>query len=93
MKKIKLINRDLKLKQLIYLKALLFVTIWILAILLNLTTSETSPRLLSIALIVWSSARLYYFAFYVIEKYVDEEFKFSGVFDFLVYLIQKRNKK
>ena len=82
-------KRDLKSKQLIYLKALLFVTIWILAILLNLTTSETFPRLLSIVLIVWSSARLYYFAFYVIEKYVDEEFKFSGLFDFLRYWIGK----
>jgi len=82
-------NGDLKSKQLIYLKALLFIVIWILAILLNLTTTETFSRLISIVLIVWSSARLYYFAFYVIEKYVDKEFKFSGLFDFLVYWVKK----
>ena len=82
-------DRDLTSKELIYFKAILFVVIWIVAIGLNLTATKSLPRLLSIALIVWLSARLYYFAFYVIERYVDKEFRFSGLFDFLVYLAKR----
>jgi hypothetical protein len=28
-----------------------------------------------ILLLIWSSARAYYFAFYVIERYIDPEFR------------------
>lgn len=41
--------------------------------------------LLSIA--IWSACRSYYFAFYVIEKYVDPSFKFAGLIDFCRYLL------
>jgi hypothetical protein len=83
-------TKDLQSKQLIYLKAILFIVILILAIFLNLTTTESFLRLVSITLIIWSSARLYYFSFYVIEKYVDKDFRFSGLFDFLLYLTNKK---
>jgi hypothetical protein len=43
-------------------------------------------------LVVWSSARLYYFMFYVIEKYVDPEYKFAGIGSFLQYLFSRNNK-
>ena len=39
-----------------------------------------------LALAIWSFCRFYYFAFYVIEKYVDSQYKFSGLFDFAKYL-------
>ena len=41
----------------------------------------------------WASARLYYFMFYVIEKYVDGEYKFSGVFSFLKYVLSRRRSR
>lgn len=34
---------------------------------------------------VWSFCRFYYFAFYVIEKYVDPAYKFSGLTSFARY--------
>lgn len=37
---------------------------------------------------MWSAARLYYFMFYVIERYVDEDYRFSGLFDFARYLLR-----
>jgi hypothetical protein len=43
-----------------------------------------------LVLAIWSFCRLYYFAFYVIEKYVDPGYKFSGIFSFLKYLIRGR---
>ena len=47
----KKINSDLKSKQAIYLKALLFVFIWILSIILNLTSEELSYKIVSISLV------------------------------------------
>ena len=45
-----------------------------------------------LALAVWCFCRFYYFAFYVIEKYVDSRYKFSGLWSFAKYLFQKREK-
>ena len=39
---------------------------------------------------VWSFCRFYFFAFYVIEHYLDPSYRFSGPLSFAVYLIQKR---
>jgi hypothetical protein len=34
---------------------------------------------------IWSFARAYYFAFYVIEHYVDGSYRFAGLGDFFVW--------
>jgi hypothetical protein len=41
-------------------------------------------------LALWCFCRAYYFAFYVIEHYVDPGYKFSGLFSFLKYLLTRR---
>ena len=81
-------GRDLKSKQAIYLKAILFIVILIISVILNIITDELKIRIFSIILIVWSSARIYYFMFYVIENYVDKEFKFSSIYSFVKYLFK-----
>jgi len=85
----KRVIKNLKSKQAIYLKAILFLLILVLSIVLNLTSEELNVRILSMALAVWSSARIYYFMFYVIEHYVDGAFCFSGIYDFLRYLLKR----
>ena len=45
-----------------------------------------------LCLSVWCFARFYYFAFYVIEKYVDSSYKFSGLWSFVSYLVRRRRK-
>ena len=57
------------------------------ALLLDSPTLRTA-FLLGIA--IWSFCRLYYFMFYVIEKYVDPTYKFAGLYSFLVYLARRR---
>lgn len=42
-----------------------------------------------LALAIWCFCRFYYFAFYVIEKYVDASYKFSGLWSFAVYFWRK----
>jgi hypothetical protein len=39
---------------------------------------------------VWAFCRFYYFAFYVIEHYVDASYRFSGLLSLLHYAISKR---
>ena len=46
--------------------------------------------LLLLCLVIWSAARVYYFMFYVIEKYVDPTFKFSGILSFIAYVMRRK---
>ena len=39
---------------------------------------------------VWSFCRFYYFAFYVIEHYVDPGYRFAGLGSFVRYLVTNR---
>jgi hypothetical protein len=38
---------------------------------------------------IWSFCRFYYFAFYVIEKYIDPSYKFSGLISFAKYWFRR----
>jgi hypothetical protein len=46
-----------------------------------------------LAISVWSFCRFYYFAFYVIEHYVDPGWRFSGLWSFARYMWTQRAKK
>lgn len=53
------------------------------------------PRLCTAALLaasVWGFCRFYYCAFYVVERYVDPQYRFSGLWSFALYLVRKRTK-
>ena len=43
-----------------------------------------------VALVAWSSARFYYFLFYVIERYIDPSYRFSGVGSALRFWLGRR---
>ena len=52
-----------------------------------------SPHLQTAALLalaIWAFARAYYFAFYVIEKYIDPGYRFSGLFSVARHLLSRR---
>ncbi len=36
-----------------------------------------------VLILIWSSARSYYFIFYVLEKYVDPRLKYAGIIDLI----------
>jgi hypothetical protein len=40
---------------------------------------------------IWSFCRFYYFAFYVVEHYVDPTYRFSGLISFAKYLWSRRD--
>ena len=85
---------DLKNPKLIYFKGLLFLIILLVASGMVIQRDPVWQTVCLVALIIWASARLYYFMFYVIENYVDREYKFAGVYSFILHLLDKtRNQK
>ena len=81
--------KDINKVWLLYLKAfLLFLTGFISSILLVLLNFNFKTIVL-LLLAIWGFCRAYYFAFYVIQHYVDPNYKFSGLIDFAKYSIKK----
>jgi hypothetical protein len=80
---------DIKSQRLIVWKGFLFLLCGVLAAagLLAQSPSWTTAFLLTVAL--WSFCRWYYFMFYVIEKYVDPEFRFAGLGSFVRYITRR----
>ncbi len=81
---------DLRDPRWMYLKAVLFVLGGLLAGSLVWMECPTVQVAVLLGVMAWCFARAYYFAFYVIERYVDPGFKFSGLFDFARYVLRKR---
>jgi hypothetical protein len=85
--------KDLSNPTWIKLKGLLFVLLGVVAAVLVWLEHPTLKTALLLALVIWCFCRAYYFAFYVIEHYVDPGYKFSGLGSFLAYLFRQRNRK
>ena len=86
------IMKDLKNPTVIRLKGALFLALGMAAAVLLLAEVTTLKVAVLLALTVWGFCRAYYFAFYVIEHYVDPGFRFSGLLSFAAYLLRKRRR-
>ncbi|NTX40329.1 hypothetical protein HUA74_39755 [Myxococcus sp. CA051A] len=82
--------RDLQSHRWMWVKAILFVVIGLMSSALVLLQLPEWRVLLLLSLAIWAFCRAYYFAFYVIEKYIDPSFRFSGLGSVLRYLINRR---
>ena len=78
--------RDLTSANAMLLKAALLAAVGALSATLLFLAAPGFRTLLLIALTVWAFARVYYFAFYVVEKYIDPNFRFSGLGSVVAYL-------
>ncbi len=76
---------DLRDPRWMYVKAALLLGIGVIASVLIVleTMSWRVAGLLGLA--IWAFARAYYFAFYVIERYIDPGYKFAGLWSFTRY--------
>lgn len=84
---------DIKHPRWMCFKAALFVLIGICCFVLVWMDHPTLATAACLVVMVWAFSRAYYFAFYVIEKYIDDGYRFSGLFSFLRYLARKRKQK
>jgi hypothetical protein len=78
---------DLKSRSAIYAKGILFLGLGFFSAGLMLWDSFSLKALLLLAICIWAFCRAYYFAFYVIEHYVDASYRFAGLIDFARYIL------
>ena len=83
---------DLRNPRLLYLKGGLFLVGGLLSATILLFEIFNFKNLLLLGLTVWCFSRAYYFAFYVVEHYVDPNFRFAGLGSFVLYLIRGRSQ-
>jgi len=77
---------DLKNSRIIIAKGFLFLVTGCIAVGLLIVDHPDVRTGLLLVITVWSFCRFYYFAFYVIQHYVDPSYRFSGLTSFLRYL-------
>ena len=84
---------DITSPKLLYAKGGLFLLAGTIAsaMLVALHPSVRVVVLLGVA--VWSFARAYYFAFYVVQHYVDPGYRFAGLIDFARYAVGVRRRR
>ncbi len=83
--------KDLTDSRWIKLKGLLFLMVGLLSSALLLLDHLEIKTAILLALTVWCFCRFYYFAFYVIEHYVDASYRFAGLFSFAKYVIRQKD--
>ena len=81
--------QDLKSPRWISAKGLLFVVLGCSAGALLLVEHPGLMTLVLLVITVWSFCRAYYFAFYVLEHYVDPSFRYSGLVSLLCHVFGK----
>lgn len=81
---------DLTNPRVIKAKGLLFLVLGLLASAILLIEVGSLRVAVLLAVAIWSFCRFYYFAFYVIEHYVDPQFRFAGLWAFARYLMRDR---
>ncbi len=85
--------QDLSSARLMWLKAVLLFLIGVAASTLLLAECRTLRVALLLAAAIWGFCRAYYFAFYVVEHYVDDTYRFSGLISFLRYVLRKKERR
>ncbi len=81
---------DIKSVRLLWIEAILFVVLGVMAggiIWLNEPRLQTCLLLL---VCVWSMCRAYYFAFHGLQSYADQSFRYAGIWSILRYLLSSR---
>jgi len=84
--------KDLTSATWIKVKGILFLLLGIASATLLVLEHPSWKVVLFLPITIWCFCRFYYFAFYVIEKYVDSSYKFSGLRSFVTYLMRDRPK-
>ena len=82
---------DITDKRLLYMKGVLFALLGVLATGLILLEHPDARLACLLSIAIWSFCRAYYFAFYVIQHYVDPSFRFAGLGSFIAYVWRRRH--
>ena len=76
--------------RLLYLKFALLVVAGTAASCLTIARQPTLMTAALLLITVWAFCRAYYFAFYVVEHYIDPSYRFSGLISLMRYVWARR---
>lgn len=85
-----MITRDLRSTRWIVAKGLALLGIAVAAAAMLLVDSPSLRTALLLAIVVWAACRLYYFLFYVLERYVDPRLRYAGLLALARALLARR---
>ena len=85
--------RDIKSPTAIWTKGALFLVLGIASAALLAAEIGTIKGCLLLAVCIWAFCRAYYFAFYVVERYADPAYRFSGLISFVRYLAHRKTRE
>lgn len=81
---------DIKSPSLLLTKAILFLAAGFMAATALLLEHFSWTNLFLLATAIFSFSRFYYFCFYVIEHYIDPNYKFAGLTSVITYYRAKK---
>jgi len=84
------ITRDLTDPRWIRIKGGLFLFLGVLSAVVLFLQRPTARVALLLVAAIWSFCRFYYFAFYVLQHYVDADYKYSGLLSLAHHFAKKR---
>ena len=84
---------DLESSAAIVFKGVLFFLLLALSGSLLVLRTPDYRTVVLVLVLVWSSARFYYFLFYVLERYVDPSLKYSGILSLAKALRSRRSSR
>ncbi len=82
---------DLKSSRLIVAKGCMFLAIVVLASYLVLSELPRARIAVLLAVLIWASARFYYFLFYMLERYVDPQLRYAGIWALLREILRRKD--
>ena len=84
--------RDLSNPRWIQAKGLMFLTMGLASAALLILELPSLRVAVLLTITVWSFCRAYYFAFYVIQHYIDPAFRYSGLIAFVRHQMRLRRR-
>jgi hypothetical protein len=84
------INRHLTNPRWIKIKGALFLLLGVLSAAILFLQRPTATVALLLLVTIWSFCRFYYFAFHVLQNYVDADYKYSGLLSLAHYFAKKK---
>jgi hypothetical protein len=85
-----MLSDDLKSRKLIVFKGLLFALCIAMSAGLILAENYSVRTAVLLVLLIWASARFYYFLFYVLHAYVDPSLKYAGMWSLIRAILTRR---
>lgn len=83
---------DIKSPTVLYIKGGMMLLVGVMAAGLLIAYHPAWDTVLLLGLAVWGFARAYYFAFYVIEHYIDPGYRYAGLVDFAKHHLRRKSK-